>query len=64
MRDTIIYWVNTLGQVQPNDLEFIDCKKRSIGKLGVIGVDAGETEAPHIELVEPETDIDPISTGA
>ena len=27
-------------------------------------MDAGETEAPDIELIEPETDINPISAGA
>ena len=26
-------------------------------------MDAGETEAPDIELIEPETDINPISAG-
>ena len=27
-------------------------------------MDDGETEAPHIELIEPETDIDPILSDA
>ena len=26
-------------------------------------MDAGETEAPHIELIEPENDLNPISAG-
>ena len=28
------------------------------------GVDDGGTEAPHIEVIEQETDLDPISAGA
>ena len=27
------------------------------------GVDDGGTEAPHIEVIEQETDLDPISAG-
>ena len=63
MPDTVIVRVNALGQGQPNDLDFLDCKNRPIVDLNITGVDAGETEAPHIELIEPETDINPISAG-
>ena len=62
--DTMIARANALGQGIPNDLDFLDCKKRLIGDLNITGVDDEETEAPHIELIEPETDLDPISAGA
>ena len=32
------------------------CKKRPLVDLGITGVDAGKTEAPHIEMIEPDTD--------
>ena len=37
---------------------------RPIGELEITGVDDEETEAPHIDLIEPETDIDPILADA
>ena len=48
---TIISQVNALGQGQPNDLELFERKKCPIGELKLTGVDAGETDAPNIELV-------------
>ena len=51
MPDTIFSRANTLGQGQPNDIDFLDCKKRSIWELNITGVDSEETEAPHIELI-------------
>ena len=62
--DTVIARVNALSQGQPNDLELLDFKKHPIGELEIIGVDDGETEYQKIELIEPYTDIDPISAGA
>ena len=64
MPDTMIAQVNALGQGQPNDLYLPDQKKRPIGEIYITWVDAGENEAPNIEMIEPETDIDPISAGA
>ena len=64
MPDPVIAWVNALEQWQQNDLYFLDHKNRPIGELETTGVDDGQTEAPHIDLIEPETDIDPISSGA
>ena len=64
MPGSVIAQVNALGQGQPNDLEFIDRKKRPIGYIYITGVDDWETGAPHIELVEPETDLGPILSGA
>ena len=61
--DTVIARVNTLGQGQPNDLEFLDYKNHSIGELDTTRLNAGKTESPHIELTEPETDLDRISAG-
>ena len=43
MPDTVIVWVNALGQGQPTDLEFLYFKKRPIGYINIKGVDAGET---------------------
>ena len=62
--ETVISQVNALGQVQPNYLELIDQNKRPIGELDIIGVDYGETYSPHIGLVEPETDLEPVSVGS
>ena len=59
--DTVIAQVNALSQGQHNDLDLLDQNKHPIGKLNITWVDYGETEAPHIDLIEPETDIDPIS---
>ena len=64
MPDIVIARVNALVQVQPNDLDFLDLKNRTIVELKITGVDAGETEAPNIELIEPDTDLDLISAGA
>ena len=64
MPDTFIMRVSELSQVQPNYLDFLDWNKRPIGELEITGVNYGETEAPHIELIEPETDIDPILADA
>ena len=61
MPDTVIDWVNALGQGQPNDQQLLDYKKHPNGDLEITVVDDGETEAPHIELVEPDTDLKPIS---
>ena len=60
MPETIISQVNALGQGQPNDLELLDCKTRPIVERKITGVYAGETEAPHIELVETKTDLNPV----
>ena len=49
--DTAIAQVDTLGQVQPNYLQLLVLKKLPIGELNTTGVDAGETEAPHLELI-------------
>ena len=32
-------------------------KKRPIGDINDTWVDSGETESPHIEMLEPDTDI-------
>ena len=64
MPDTVIAQVNAIEREQINDLDFLDIKKLPIGYLEITGVDAGETEAQNIDLIEPETDIDPISAGA
>ena len=63
MPDTMIARVNALGQGQPNDIELLDHKKRPIGELYIKVVDSGKTEASQIELIEQETDINPISAG-
>ena len=49
--DTVIVRANALGQGRPNNLDFLDCKKRPIGYLDITGVDAGNTEDPNIELI-------------
>ena len=56
--------MNALEQWQQNDLYFLDHKNRPIGELETTGVDSGETESPHVELTEPDNDLDPISAGA
>ena len=61
---TVIDKVNALIQGQHNYLDLFYCKKHPFEELNITVVDAGETEAPHIELVEPETDLDPIFDGA
>ena len=63
MPDTVVSRLNALGQGQIIDLDFLDIKKRPIGELKIKGVDYGETEAPHIDIIEPKTDIDPILSG-
>ena len=47
MPDTIISQVNALLQGQPNDIEFLDQKKHTIGEIEITEVDARETDAPH-----------------
>ena len=47
-KNTVIAQVNALNQGQYNVIEFLDCKKRTIGELNITGVNSGETEAPHI----------------
>ena len=49
--DTVITRMNALGQGQPNDQDLLDRNKRPIGELYITGLDYGETEAPHIELI-------------
>ena len=63
MPETMIELVGTLGQGQPNDIDLLDRKKLPIGDLNTTGVDDGETEAPPIDLIEPDTYIDPILAG-
>ena len=41
MPDTAIARVNAPDQGQPNDIDFLDRKKRPIGELYITGVDAG-----------------------
>ena len=41
MPDTVIARVNTLGQGQPNYLDFLGCKKRTIEDINVTRLDAG-----------------------
>ena len=41
MPDTGILRVNTLGQVKPNNIDFLDFNKRPIGELDITGVDDG-----------------------
>ena len=60
MPDNLISRVNAIGQGQPNDKDFLDFKKSPIWDLEIKGVDAEETDAPHIELIEIKTDIDTI----
>ena len=49
--DTVINQANALSQGQHNDLELLDSDNLPIRQLEIIGVDAGENEAPYIELV-------------
>ena len=51
IHDTVIAQVNALNQGQYNVIEFLDCKKRTIGELNITGVVDVLTEAPHIELI-------------
>ena len=37
MPDTVIERVNTLGQVQTNDIEFLDNNKHPIGEIKITG---------------------------
>ena len=53
MTETVIAQVKELGQVQPSDIDFLDHKKLPIWELDITVVYAGETEAPHIEMIEP-----------
>ena len=53
MPNTVIYWVNILSQVQTNDLDLLGCNNHLNRELNIIGVDYGETDLPHIDLVEP-----------
>ena len=64
MPDTIIARLDALNQGRPNDLDFLEIDKRPIGEINITGVDAGKNESPNIEMIEPETDLDPISAGA
>ena len=64
MPATVITRMNALVQGQPNDPDFLDCNNFPLWELDTTGVDAGGTEAQHIELIELETDIDPIPAGA
>ena len=64
MSTTVIARVNKRSQGQPNDIDFIDSKKSPIGELKITVVDAGENEAPNIDMTEQETYLDPISDGA
>ena len=57
--DTIIAQLNALDQGQPNDLQLRDSKKRPIKEIDIKGMDDGGNEALRIELVEPDTDINP-----
>ena len=41
MPDTVIARVNVLIPGQPNDLDFLNCKKRPIGEIEITGVDDG-----------------------
>ena len=41
MSDTVIAQVDALSQGQPNDLDFLDCKKCPILEHKITGVDAG-----------------------
>ena len=61
MPNTVIVRVNALGQGNTNDLDFLDWNKNPIEELKITGVDARENEAPYIELIEPDIDINPIS---
>ena len=63
MPNTVISWVNILSQVQTNDLDLLGYNNHPNRELNIIGVDYGETDLPHIDLVEPETDIEYISDG-
>ena len=63
MPDTVIVQVHILDQGQHDDIDFLDHKNNTIGELKITGVDTGETEAQHIDLIEPETDLYTISTG-
>ena len=38
--------VNTIGQGQPNDIDFLDHNNCPIGEIEITGVNAEETEAP------------------
>ena len=61
--DTMILQVKVLGQGQPNDIYLLDCKKRPIGDINITVVYDGETESPHIDIIEPDTYLDPIFSG-
>ena len=64
MPDTVISQVNALEQGMPNDIDFFDSKKRPIEELYITRFGAGETESPHVKLIEPEHDVNPISAYA
>ena len=64
MPDTVIARVNALGQGKPNDIDFLDRKKRPIVELDITVVDAGVNQDPQIELIEPDNDLDHILFGA
>ena len=51
MPDTVLAQVNIISQGKPDDIEFLDGKKHSIGKINTTGVNAGETEVSHIEMI-------------
>ena len=61
MHDTMIAQVNALVQGKSNDLDILDHNNHPIGEVEIKGVYSGENEAPHIALIEPDTDLDPIS---
>ena len=60
--DTVIAQVKALRQGKLNNLDFIDYKKCPIGDPVITGLDSGD-EALYIDLIEPETGLDPITSG-
>ena len=62
--ETVISRVKSLCQGQTNGLDFLDRKNGPIGELKITGMNVGETEAPNIKMIKPQTGIDPTLAGA
>ena len=53
MTNTVIYWVNTLGKDQPEQLTLRDRKGQLTGEVKITGVYEESTETPqHIKKLE------------
>ena len=52
MPSNVIVQVSAIGQVNPNDLDFLGHMKHLMGEPVITIVDAGETEVQHIDLIK------------